>query len=213
MAQFKHDWETLDPQIDRLKQNGLDASAIARQLKIAWTILINHRPDLRKDAAPSQVPAQVPQKVPERYSTGTQPPDLNTLAAALMPRLLDALKPAVESWLTQQVPPQVPELVPTKVLDEVPGPSAVEYLQGTAGYPHDPQRKAQFHWHVPAGELWELRAVAEGLQIDMSLLLRKLWRAFMRTPEAQAGLERSRTRKGTRRGTRPGTSRSNQTGS
>jgi hypothetical protein len=210
MAQFKHHWRTLDPKIDRLKQDGLNASAIARELKIDRRTLTDHRHDLRRDAGTSQVPATVKRQVPRRYSQGTQPPDLDTLTATLMPHLLDALKPAVESWLAEQVPPQVPgqvpSQVPSKVLDKVPGPNAVEYLQGTSGYPPDPQRKDQFHWHLPAGELWELRAVAEGLQVDKSLLLRKLWRAFMRTPEAQAGLERYRTGRSTRAGTRPGTS-------
>jgi hypothetical protein len=214
MAQFKHDWPKLDPKIDALKQNGLDASAIARELNIPRKTLTDHRPDLRKSAGTPQLPAKVTHQVPKSYPRGTQPaltaasPNLDTLAVALMPRLLDSMRPAFDAfdaWLAQQVPSQVPIQVPQQVLEEVPGPTAVEYLPGTSGDPLDPEHKAQFPWHVPKGELWELRTVAQGLQLDMSLLLRKLWRAFMRTPEVQAGLQQYLTEVGTHPNTQAGT--------
>jgi hypothetical protein len=210
MAQFKHAWGTLDPQIDRLKQDGLDASAIARQLHIPRRTLTDHRPDLRKDVRTSQVPATVSRKVPNRYPKGTLDQidasvvDLDALTEALKGRVLEAIKPAFHAWLAQQAPGQVPIWVPMKILDEVPGATSGEYLEATLGYLPDPQRNAQFHWHLPKRELWELRAVAQGLEVDMSLLLRKLWRAFMKTPEAQAGLERYRTGRDTDQVPKPG---------
>jgi hypothetical protein len=71
MGQIKHDRPTLDPKIDALKRDGLDASAIARELKIPRRTLTDHCPDLRKEAGTSQGPAKISHKVPNRYLSGT----------------------------------------------------------------------------------------------------------------------------------------------
>lgn len=44
--------------------------------------------------------------------------------------------------------------------------------------------------HVPAGELWELKAVAAVLGLDPSRLLRHLWETFRTTMEAKQALQR-----------------------
>jgi hypothetical protein len=117
----------------------------------------------------------------------------------------------MQGWLDGQVPSGVPQRVPDEVPDEVPewvpllqSPLAfLGYPKGTPGYPDHPEKDSRLNLHLPAGERWEFRAVAKGLDLEPSLLFRRLWRGFMDTPQAKAALQCYLAAQGTPEGTPP----------
>jgi hypothetical protein len=58
-------------------------------------------------------------------------------------------------------------------------------------YPDDPKKDARYNLHIPAGELWEIKATAAALGLDPSRLLRHLWQTFRSTIEAKQALQRA----------------------
>ena len=74
---------------------------------------------------------------------------------------------------------------------------------GTPSYPDHPEKDSRLNLHLPEGERWEFRAVAKGLDLEPSLLFRRLWRGFMETPQAKAALQRYLAAQGTPQGTPP----------
>ena len=64
------------------------------------------------------------------------------------------------------------------------------------GYPEDPTKDSRYNLHLPAGELWELKAVAASMGLDLSHLLRQVWQAFRVSPQGQQALHQALGTKG-----------------
>ena len=56
------------------------------------------------------------------------------------------------------------------------------------GYPEEPTKDARYNLHLPAGELWELKAVAASMGLDLSHLLHQVWQAFRMITQGQQAL-------------------------
>ena len=133
--------------------------------------------------------------------------EVDELAEAVATRLF----PMMQGWLNRQVPQGIPLEVPGKVPDEVPewvpllqSPLAfLGYPKGTPSYPDAPEKDSRLNLHLPEGERWEFRAVAKGLDLEPSLLFRRLWRGYMQTPQAKDALHRYLAAQGTPEGTPP----------
>jgi hypothetical protein len=151
-------------------------------------------PRVPETGSPSQISRQVPQgtsSAPAVAPPATIP--VEAIADAVAAQVLARLQPLLEARVPEEVSLQVPEWVPgSGGLAPLP-----RYPLGTPGYPDKPHRDSRLNLHVPAGERWEVRAVAQGLKEEPSLLLHKLWRAFMTTTMAQEALQRYLTEMGT----------------
>jgi hypothetical protein len=201
---------------DTLKAQGLADREIARQWGIPWgTFHREKQKDMgqaglmlpapeRRDT--SGVPARVPQQKSIGSPKGTPPGtpsslDVEGLAEAVAVRLF----PMMQGWLDRQVPPQVPGEVPEEVPEWVPllqSPLAfLGYPKGTPSYPDHPEKDSRLNLHLPEGERWEFRTVAKGLDLEPSLLFRRLWRGYMQTPQAKEALQRYLAAQGTPEGT------------
>jgi hypothetical protein len=181
------DWQ----RYDELKGQGLSGRQIAEELGIAESTLrglVKRRqvqvPEGTRGTPGTQgTPARRKTARIDRVPAGTQETqapssELHALVNALMPLLVAE----VEKHLDQRVP-QVPQAEPPPPVQGRP--------KGIPGYPEHPEKDTRFNMHIPAGERWELYAVAKGLGLDPSLLLRQVWQAFMATPRAQEALQRA----------------------
>jgi len=214
-------------QYDHLKAQGLSDRAIARQWEVPWTTFRRHLEKRKgqtglmlpaperhetQQGGTSGVPWQVPRQKPIEPQRGTPPGtpssmDVDGLAEAVAARLF----PIMQGWIDRQVPQRVPQQVPEEVPEEVPewvpilqSPLAfLGYPKSTPSYPDHPEKDSRLNLHLPEGERWEFRAVAKGLELEPSLLFRRLWRGFMQTPQAKEALQRYLAAQGTPEGIPP----------
>jgi hypothetical protein len=52
-------------------------------------------------------------------------------------------------------------------------------------------KDSRYNLHLPAGELWELRAAAASMGLDVSHLLRQVWQAFRVSAQGQQALHQA----------------------
>jgi hypothetical protein len=136
------------------------------------------------------VPARVPRQESLQPQRGTPPGtpssvDVDGLAEVVAARLF----PMMQGWLDRQVPEWVPLLQSPLAF--------LGYPKGTPSYPDHPEQDSRLNLHRPAGERWEFRAVAKGLDLEPNLLFRRLWRGYTQTPQAKEALQRYVAAQGT----------------
>jgi hypothetical protein len=200
---------------DRLKAQGLADREIARQWGIPWGTFHREKQKHVGHAGleTSGVPAWVPQQPSIEAQKGTPPGtpssmEVDELAEAVASRIFPMMQGWLRTEVPQRVPAQVPDEIPEEVSEWVPilqSPLVfLGYPKGTPAYPDHPEKDSRLNLHLPEGERWEFRAVAKGLDLEPSLLFRRLWRGYMQTPQAKAALQRYLAAQGTSEGTPQG---------
>jgi hypothetical protein len=75
-------------------------------------------------------------------------------------------------------------------------PEWMRTLQGIPGYPKEPHKDSRLNIHLPEEERWLINAIADGLDVNISSLVRRILAEWSQQDEAQTGLRAHLERRG-----------------
>lgn len=84
-------------------------------------------------------------------------------------------------------------------------PAWTRNLAGIPGYPTEPHKDSRLNIHLPEEERWLINAIADGLDVNISSLVRRILTEWSQGDEAQKGLRAHLERRGIHEGTVMGT--------
>jgi hypothetical protein len=80
-------------------------------------------------------------------------------------------------------------------------PEWIRNLAGIPGYPNAPHKDSRLNIHLPEEERWLINAIADGLEVNISSLVRRILAEWSQQDEAQTGLRAHLERRGIQEGT------------
>jgi hypothetical protein len=148
------------------------------------------------------VPIRVPQET--KVPTTAMPPPPATISD--LQHLLQEQEARMKAFIEQRIQEAIEHQPQQRVPLEVPQTrQRVPIGTEVPEYPDYPQKDTRLNLHVPAGESWEIHAIAAAFGMNPSRLIRQLWQAYRETPQAQQALHHMLNSQGTLEGTPIGT--------